>query len=241
MPIDDQIVARARRFNRPAVETIFTELFPAVHRMAYGLTGHAKAGSAVERFVLKRAMRVLETWKDELAPERWFFHHTVLATRRARYSPADVKDDLLVVTAAPAPDGARETELPYHAFIRALRGLPMQQREAFILRHGEQFNPRSSAVAMDLSVQATSQHLSSAEAALRPIAGDRFDALVAEMSRRYKALTPNATITVPKLRQFVARRIWPRRILRILGWLLLIGAFAGIAYAVWKLRPMIEY
>ena len=54
------------------------------------------------------------------------------------------------------------------------------------------------------------------------------------------ALTPNATITVPKLRRFVARRLWPRRILRLLGWLALLGAFAAIGYAIWKLRPLVE-
>src|SRR3954469_16248196 len=103
MPIDEDVVARARRFDRAAVETILTELFPAVHRMAYALTGRADAGSVVERFVLKRSMRVLEAWKDQDAPERWFYHHTVLATRRARHAPVDVKDDLLVVAASDLP------------------------------------------------------------------------------------------------------------------------------------------
>jgi DNA-directed RNA polymerase specialized sigma24 family protein len=239
MPIDEDVVARARKFNRDAVETILTELFPAVHRIAYALTGRNDAGSAVERFVLKRSMRVLETWKDEGAPERWFHHHTVLAARRARYAPVDVKDDLLIVA---APQGeAPNADLAYHAFVRALRGLPMQQREAFLLRHGEHFNPRSIAVAMDLSVQATEQHLKTAEFELRRIATDRYDALLTELSRRYKALTPSATITVPKLKRFVARRVWPRRIRRVLAWTLLIGAFAGLAYAVWKVRPMLEY
>src|SRR3954468_16542633 len=98
MPIDEDVVARARRFDRAAVETILTELFPAVHRIAYALTGRPDAGSAVERFVLKRSMRVLEAWKDADAPERWFYHHTVLATRRARHAPADLNQDLLLVT-----------------------------------------------------------------------------------------------------------------------------------------------
>src|SRR3954454_14015086 len=134
MPIDEDVVARARKFDRAAVETILTQLFPAVHRMAYALTGRADAGSVVERFVLKRSMRVLENWKDADAPERWFYHHTVLATRRARHAPTNINDDLLLVT----PDDGTPDRAPppaaYPASPRALRCLPMQQREAFILR-----------------------------------------------------------------------------------------------------------
>ena len=107
--------------------------------------------------------------------------------------------------------------------------------------HAERLGTRQMAVAMDLSVQATSLHLLSAENTLRPIAAENYEAMLTELSRRYLALTPSATISVPKLRRFVARRLWPRRIRRFLGWLILLAAFAGIGYAVWKIRPLIEF
>src|SRR5512132_3156597 len=106
MEIDADLVDRVRRHDRAAVESVFTELFPAVHRMAYALTGRADAGSAVERFVLKRAMRVL-------------------ATRRARFKPRELKEDVLLSATPPDP--------AFAAFVRAIRSLPMQPREAFLL------------------------------------------------------------------------------------------------------------
>jgi hypothetical protein len=132
-------------------------------------------------------------------------------------------------------------ETEYAAFLKAVRELPMQQREAFLLHHGEQLPQRKLAVAMDLSVQAASQHLSSAEAVLKPIGSSRYEEFLNELKTRYHALTPNATITVPRLKRFIARRIWPRRIKRALLCLLVLGAFAGIGYALWKLRPLIEW
>src|SRR5437868_12181832 len=126
MPLDEELVGRARQYDRTAVEAVLTELFPAVHRMACALTGRADAGSAVERFVLKRAMRVLETWRDEAAPQRWFHHHTLLATRRARFRPAELKDDVLLAGASER--GAADPA--FAAVTRAMRGLPMRQREA---------------------------------------------------------------------------------------------------------------
>ena len=67
-------------------------------------------------------------------------------------APAPAPNQDLLITVGP-------TGLPaYAGFIRALRTLPVQQAEAFILHHGEHLNERLLGVAMDLSTGAAGSH-----------------------------------------------------------------------------------
>ena len=129
MPIDQEVISRARKLDVSAVTAIFAEYYPMVHRIAHGLAGSASVGREVERFVLRRAFKVLPGWADEGALKRWFSHHAVLASRRSPRGDPNNPDDLLI-------DAQEQPELAYVAFIRALRSLPVQQREAFILSFG---------------------------------------------------------------------------------------------------------
>jgi len=234
MPIDDDIIARARKFDVAAVTAIFTEYYSLVHRIAHGLSGRERVGREIERFVLGRAFRVIPNWADEGAPRRWFTHHAVLASRRVpRAEPNDPGDLLL--------EGEATSDLSYTAFVRALRSLPIQQREAFLLTYGEDFKNRDLAIAMDCSNRAAATHLSAATASLRAIAADQFDALTKRLAERYRALVPSEHLLLPSMRLFVARRIWPRRILRAIQWLILIIVLAGVAYGAYKLYPMLEF
>src|SRR5436305_15097518 len=96
MPIDDEIIARARRFDVSAVTTIFAEYYSMVHRIAHGLSGRKSVGREIERFVLGRAFKVIPNWADEGAPKRWFSHHAVLASRRVRRGDPNDPSDLLL-------------------------------------------------------------------------------------------------------------------------------------------------
>jgi DNA-directed RNA polymerase specialized sigma24 family protein len=233
MPIDDEVIARARKFDVAAVTAIFAEYYPMVHRISHGLAGRASVGREVERFVLRRAFNVLPTWVDEGAPQRWFSHHAVLASRRTPRGDPNNPDDLLLA-AEPAP------QLQFVAFIRALRSLPVQQREAFILSFGEKFKNRDIAIAMDCSNQAAATHLTAATSSLGAIAGEKFDEFTQALAKNYQSLEPSEHLLLPSMRSFVARRIWPRRILRAILWTLLLAILAVIAFGVWKLWPMIE-
>jgi DNA-directed RNA polymerase specialized sigma24 family protein len=234
MPTDEDLLHRARRFDRPAVESIFAENYPAVCRIAMGLSGRADVGMGVTRFVVKQALHVLPAWKDPDAPQRWFLHHTILTVRRAAKHQPDKTNDTFI-------DDPRAAPAEYVAFIRALRLLPMQQREAFILHHAERLNERWSAVAMDCSVIAASNHLKAANEALRSIAAGGFDKFAGEISRVYRKLTPPQEMMLPKLRRTIARHIWPRRIARAFGWLILLSFIGGVIYAAWKIWPMLEF
>jgi DNA-directed RNA polymerase specialized sigma24 family protein len=234
MAVDEELLARARRNDREAIAAIFVENYPAISRLALGLSGRADVGRGVVRYLIKQAFRALPNWKDDDAPQRWFLHHTILTVRRAQKHQPDRSNDTLI-------DDPRTAPPEYVAFIRALRSLPIQQREAFILHHGERLNERWTAVTMDCSVIAASNHLNAANASLGAIAGDQFKPFCEELSRLYHRLGPDEQLILPKLRGTIARHVWPRRIVRLLGWLLMLALLAAIAYAAWKIWPRLEF
>lgn len=212
--------------DRASVETLLAELYPSVHRLAHALSGREDVARGVIRFVMTRAVRHLPGWTNLDAAERWVSHHTLLTVRRAsQHQPRPAED--LLVRFAPSSDAG------YIAFIKALRGLPMQQREAFILHHGEHLIDRSMGIAMDCSTKAAEAHLQAAEAALKPIAGTEFDACRHRLAQACAAIAPKEEIILPSIRSMVAKALWPRRIRRAIALILLI-AFIALAYWAWR-------
>src|SRR4051794_41165259 len=149
--VTSELVEGARKGRRDDVVELLALHYPVVWRMASGLTGRGDVGRGVVRFVMQRSLRATSHWAEDGAPTRWFHHHTLLTTRRTlKHSPTVANDTLL--------DG-ETADTGYVAFIRSLRTLPMQQREAFILTYGEKLDLRALAVAMDCSVTAATNHL----------------------------------------------------------------------------------
>src|SRR5436190_708468 len=100
------------------------------------------------------------------------------STRRASKHQPEVSSDTLVRRA--------QTENAYYAgFVRAVRALPIQQKEAFILAHGEQWDTRALAVAMDCSQEAAANHLREATRVLSSLGGNHFAAFTAQLSHAY--------------------------------------------------------
>lgn len=227
MPIDDEILRRARKSDRAAVETVAAECYPTIHRVAHALTGDPVLAQRVLRVVLHHGVRVMPNWRKGIIPENWFYHHTLLTARQTRRRPPPPDRDLLV-TAGPS------TEPAYAAFIRALRSLPGQQMEAFVLHHGEKLNPRLLGVAMDCSTLAATNHLTAATTALAALAGENFDVLTAAFERAYQNLTPPETVIHGTVRRQVGSLVWRRRIRRLVRRLVLLAILAAIAYLVWR-------
>jgi hypothetical protein len=143
----------------------------------------------------------------------------------------DPSEDCLVLTLSNPP--------PEHvAFVKALRLLPAQQREAFLLFRGEHLDPRQTAVAMDCSTGAAANHHIAANRALTAIAGDTFDARVAELVRVYATLTPPEDLTVGDVGSIAHQLRW-RRMLRFLRRFLILAILAAIAWMIWQLSRMI--
>ncbi|HEX2973151.1 MAG TPA: sigma factor-like helix-turn-helix DNA-binding protein, partial [Tepidisphaeraceae bacterium] len=176
--VDDDIFVQAQRQDRQALEQLLESTYGPLQRMAYGLSGREDVGRGIVRFMMKQGLARLPQWRDAEMARRWFYHHTILTVRRAAMHQPTPKQEVLLRGQQPAA---------YQAFIRAMRALPQQQREAFLLTHGEKLDSRQVAIAMDCSTHAVELHLQAAQDALTPLAGDSFPALVNQMTQAYQA------------------------------------------------------
>jgi DNA-directed RNA polymerase specialized sigma24 family protein len=250
MAIGDDVLRRAQGYDRRAMVEMLSDVYPTVYRMAHALTGRPGAGRQVVHDVIRRSLRVMPKWRTGVVPENWFYHHTLLSARDFLARPPDPKQDLLVTAAkshrpAPAPVNTASGEIgfaevspddpSYVAFVRAMRNLPAQQAEAFILHHGERLNERLLGVAMDCSVAAAANHLGAANLALNSVTAGRTDAFAATMSKAYQALTPPPATIEPVARKYVARAIRPRVLKRVVRILVLLALLAG-GYFAWRER-----
>ena len=241
MPVPDDVLDRARRLDPSAAEAVLADAYPSVRRIALALVGRpATAGRVVEE-VLDRGLRVLPSWRAGATPENWFYHHTVLTAREAAAAAGEQPDPRQdpLVTAADAPAAA---DPAYVAFVRAVRGLPPQQAEAFLLNHGERLNERLLGVAMDCSARAAENHLRAAHDALSAVAGPDGERHTATLTRAYAALGPApadvAGAVRPPVRRVVRARRF-RRIVRALVTLFVLGLAAAGAYAAWHWRHVL--
>lgn len=230
MPVAEELVRRAQNYDRQAMESILADAYPSVYRMAHALTGRPGAARQVLHDVIRRSLHVLPNWRAGTAPENWYYHHTLLAARDFSARPPGPRDDLLVTAAAEAAHDPH-----YIGFVRALRNLPPQQSEAFILHHGEKLNDRLLGVAMDCSTGAARTHLEAARGALAAVSGAGFDVLTSTLSRAYQSLTPPPAAIAPIARKYVGRTLRPRRLKRLLRFALLLVLLGG-AYIAWRER-----
>jgi len=226
MAVSDDMIRQARKSDRAAVEMILTDSYPAVHRMAHALTGDTRRAGKIVRFVLRQGVKVMPRWRKGITPENWFYHHTLLAAREAApTAPAPAED--LLITAGPTGQPA------YAAFVRALRALPRQQMEAFIIHHGERLNLRLLGATMDCSTTAATTHLNAATDALKTIAVESFPALTAALARAYTTLSPPETTIRTAVAQQAATALWLIRLRRWVRRTVWICILALLAWAVW--------
>lgn len=232
MPISDETLARARKLDSRAAGEVAAASYPSTCRIARALTGREKLAAAVADRVLRQSVQLMPKWSAGTVPENWYYHHTVLTARQAvnrAGTPSGTQDDLLATAAGPA-------DVPYAAFIRALRVLPIQQTEAFVLNHGERLNERLLGVAMDCSAAAAANHLRAADGALAVVTGGDFDAMLAQFNKNYAALTPPEPTVKAEIRSAVSSVLWPRRVKRFIKWMVILALIAGAGYAAWRWR-----
>jgi DNA-directed RNA polymerase specialized sigma24 family protein len=205
--------------------------YPRTYRIAVVLCAEVNLGRRVTRAVLRQGLRVHEKWQTESDVARWFAHHTVLLSRQALVhrliDPAT--DPLLTITADPV----------FLTILRTIRILPPQQREAFLLHHGEQFDLRQMATAMDCSSEAAANHLVAGTHALRPVAVDRLGEFTAALPAMLQQLLPPHETIVMEAQRQSSRFVHRRRLARWVGWPLLTVALLAVAYCLWRLWQML--
>jgi DNA-directed RNA polymerase specialized sigma24 family protein len=224
MDIPEKVLARARKLDRAALEQLFAAVYPVTVRLARGLSGREDVAEGIVRFLMLKAVKMVPRWRDDTAAERWFLHHAILTARRAAAHQPAVTSDLLA-----AGGDAR-----YTAFVRAVRQLPQQQREAVLLHFGERFNSRYMSIAMDCSTAAAETHLEAGTAALRGIAGAEFEALVGRMAAVYAGLGPSPQAVPPAVGRWVGRGLRPHRLRIVLRLIVLVMILAAVAVVGWQ-------
>jgi hypothetical protein len=195
------------------------------------LCGREASGKEVVSTVMRQSLKTLRFWSNDTEAANWFLHHTVLKTREFAGPMPDASEDCLVLSLKTPP-------AEHIAFVKALRNLPPQQREAFLLLRAERLEPRQAAVAMDCSTGAAANHLIAATRALSEISANTFDARVAELVSVYASLTPPADLIVGDIGR-IGRQLRRRGFRNLLRQTLLLAILAAIAWTIWRLSKMI--
>ncbi len=231
--VADDTVDRARAGNRRAIAEVFRDVHPAVCRLARSLAGDGETADRIVDVSFRHALVVLPRWSPHVDPEHWFFHHALQTYRKMPPGRPGAEDDLL------SRGISLELRTPaYVAFVRGVRRLPPQQAEAFILHHGHRLNARLLGVSMDCSTTAAENHLRAADATMKSLAGDEFDALAKLLRQAVVALSPPADQTD----QFVSARVgaWADRRSAIrIGKLAVAAAVIAAAGVAWMNRERI--
>jgi DNA-directed RNA polymerase specialized sigma24 family protein len=223
--MDDDTLRRAKKFDQSAIESMLAEHYPLVTRLTLALTGRQDTGTGIINYLMRRSLQQMARWEHADDATRWFSHHTILSARRATGHKAEAKHDTL---RGPSP------QPKYTAFLRALRELPQQQVEAFVLHDCEALDLRSTAVAMDCSTTAASTHLTAARQALQLISGEDYPVLAAAFRRTYEGLAPAEELRLPSVRKHVRRHLWPKRIRRIIILVVVVATIGAAAYSFVK-------
>jgi DNA-directed RNA polymerase specialized sigma24 family protein len=229
MALTDETLDQARDLKPAALQILLAAGYAPARRIAHALSGNDTVAQRVAGLLIQRCVHLIPKWRDPSAAENWFYHHAVLTTRTANAAPPDALQDPLVVHGL-------SSDPSYIAFIRALRHLPPQQREAFILHHGERLNERMLGVSMDCSMQAAITHLHAATDALDAVSAGQAATFAAALRRAYaglQAAQPDPSPTVNIYVRRVRRRVWLRRLvgLAIAGLVV-----AGLVLAGWFFR-----
>ncbi len=235
--MDTVTLDEARTGRREAVIAVMAEHLPEVWRIAVNLAGTEARGREVVRRVMEQAQLAMPQWEHVDAPPRWFRHHTILAVRQ-QTATSPGKSDALLVNVSPAFQAAAA----YRALVTALRKLPHQQREAFLLNHGEAFTDRQLGIAMDCSVEAAATHLRGAHEVLRPLAGKEYGTLIARLVDAYRSAIPPDNVAV-RYRKRWMKPEWRRRLVAaglFIAWALVLLIGVLIVIGVFVLRDRVE-
>ena len=230
--IDDETLTRARAGRSDDLARVLAAHYPLVWRVCVNLIGRQDKARPVAQAVMSRAVTAAESWDHDDAPARWFRHHALLSAREATPAKPPASDVLV----DRGPD-----DPAYAAFVRAVRALEPQQREALLLSVGEGFDLRSLATAMDCSTEAASVHLKNATATLSAFAGGDYADFVEDLRRAYRASEPDSSLSLPNARRAVRRRVWPARVVGVLGWALLLLLIGGAIYGAALLGPRLIF
>lgn len=205
-------------------EQVLNQNCARVCRIAVALCGDPTVGMTVFKKVLTTSGVMIGRWTDESEAERWFLRYTVLCSRD--YMPLGAEHDALFAAAG----------LPqWRALVVALRHLPGQQAEAFLLTYGERLELRQLATTMDCSSSAAKNHLKAATDSLQQISGGAFRDFAAALPGLLGQLAPPAATVEVETARLVRRRRRKQLLQRLVLIPALIATLGGVGWVIWKM------
>jgi DNA-directed RNA polymerase specialized sigma24 family protein len=214
---------------RPSLPELLGSAHYRIYRIAVVLCGEPSRADEVVDTVLRQSVGISTKWRTQDDASRWFVHYTVLLSRQwASHAGADA---LRRVTSDPADT----------AIIHAIGQLPMQQREAFLLHHGEQMDLRQVATAMDCSTAAAANHLAAAAKSLQESVPTVLADFTPRLPGLLQQLLPPPHLLDAKLQQTLARHRRIRRLKLIGIWVYRAALLLTIGWLLWWIWQRIDF
>jgi DNA-directed RNA polymerase specialized sigma24 family protein len=197
-----------------------------IYRISLVLCGDRSATEQVVKKVILQSGQAARKWETPDDAQRWLMHYTVLLSRAVQTPGNDT-----LLESATDPDEI--------AVIQAIRQLPTQQREAFVLHHGEAMELRQLATAMDCSTTAAANHLVAAVGALKGQNLIGLGDFTTNLPGRIEKLLPPPQLLETSLEDamLASDRLW-RRV--VLLWLKNAIVLACIGWLIWWILSHVE-
>jgi RNA polymerase sigma-70 factor, ECF subfamily len=175
---DAELLDRARRGDRRALDALLVSIEPAVHKFGLKLCRDDESAEEVLQETLLAAARHLATFRGDSALSTWLYmvakSACIKQRRRSKFAPA-VVESLDLAHEAPAsvestierPDHSLErAELGEH-LQRAIAALEPMYRDVLVLRDVEGLSANEVAETLELSVEAVKSRLHRARTRVR--------------------------------------------------------------------------
>lgn len=168
---DAKLVRQVLGGDELAFETLVRRHFDRAFRYATHLLGDAFDAEEVVQDVFWRAHRALARYEERERFEAWLFRilinqcRTRIAQRKRRDSMVLHDNDLVLAAAAPVRGGQELAE----EISRALAQLPVDQREAFLLRHVDDMGYEEMSGLLGAGVSALKMRVQRARGRLRDL------------------------------------------------------------------------
>jgi DNA-directed RNA polymerase specialized sigma24 family protein len=244
---------------KPATDllTLLRQSHARIYRIALALCGNRQSAEAVVERVLRSSGNISRRWETDEDAQRWFMHYTVLLCRRTNNERKNAGSEVIRRAGS---DGEKPGSSAYLrtgvggneallnlvtdpdsvSILHAIQQLPTQQREAFLLHHGEEMDLRQMATAMDCSSAAAANHLVAAVKALKESHLVGIGEFTARLPAMLRQLVPPANELDGYLKNLIAvqrRRMW---IWQVVTWFLRILLLALLAWLIWWIHRRVE-
>lgn len=166
-----ELLASAREGDRAAVEELLTRHERQIYRFGLRMCGNEEDAREVLQETLLAAFRGLAGFRGEAALSTWLYQiaRSFCIKRRRHGEPAHeaLEEARRVEAPLPPPDASAHAREIGEALAAAMQALPLEQREALVLRDVEGLSAEEAARVVGIAVGALKSRLHRARRALR--------------------------------------------------------------------------